>query len=374
VSDADLPTSRIDRKAFLHGLLFVAFIYVSLLTMFWLKGPEAIAIMEEQLASQTIAITRQQEEAETPAQPTPLEPVETVVDLDQPVMRPDGSLAIAPMDGMYEQAELGRLPQVRPMDKLTPFNAYKRPFTVPQGSPIIALIVRDFGLSDAVSQKALAALPAEVTMLLSPYSLEPERWASASRQGGHEVWLDVKFENADYPISDPGPQAILAGSNLRYNQDKMNWNLTRATGYAGISGQTDYVFDSASAILQPLAKSVYQRGLGYLELNPKASGAIETVASAVNGPYIRADVWINDQDSDLEGSPLKELERLAKERGYAVGVLMPYEQNIDQIKTWLASLSAKGYTLAPVSAVAEAQARKAAAPVAEPVVEPAAHE
>lgn len=368
MSDADLPTSRIDRKAFLHGLLVVAFIYVSLLTAFWVKGPAALTAMEESLASQSVKVTRESETAETP-QPTPLEPIEEAVDLDQPRMSADGALAKAPIDGMYEQVEMGQLPQVRPMDKLTPFNAYKRPFTLTAGKPVIALVIKDFGLSEALSQKAISTMPADVTMLLSPYSLEPERWASASRQTGHEVWLDVNLENADYPMSDPGPQAILAGSNLRYNQDKLTWNLTRASGYAGVSGYSDYVFDSATSILQPLMKSMYQRGVGYLELNPKASSTIETVAVSLNAPYIRADVAINDEDSDVAGSPLKELERIAKERGYAVGVLTPYDQNIAQIGKWLSSLAAKGIMLAPVSAIAEAQEEKAAASLPAPATD-----
>src|SRR5690606_37869025 len=128
--------------------------------------------------------------------------------------------------------------------------------------------------------------------------------------------------------------AILAASSLKYNQDRLSWNMGRAAGYAGVGGYTDYVFDSATSLLHPLLKSVYQRGVGYLELNPQASRTIEAVAVMMGGPYVRADVVINDnKSSPRAGSPLKELERIAAEQGYAVGVLIPSEDAVKEINT-----------------------------------------
>lgn len=338
--------NNFDVSAFLQGLAATAVIYALLFALVWVKGPEALNKKAEELASKTITIAHERS-TEPPV------PVDTV-DLDTP-RAPGDPLAKAPIDGLFESTEFGNVPQVRPVDKLTPFQAYKRPYAY-AGRPMIALLVKDFGLSDTSSQKALQTLPADVTFLISPYSDAPEKWSTDARNDGHEIWLDVKFENDDYPLSDPGSQALLAGQSLKYNQDRLMWHLARASGYAGITGSTDYVFESASAILQPLMKTTFRHGLGFMEMNTDASGLIETLAVTLNAPYARASVFINDQNqSATQGSPLKELERLASERGYAIGILNPYDSSIEQIKTWIDSLEGKGYALAPVSAIAERQ-------------------
>lgn len=346
-------------KPFLHGLAVVALFYIALLSFIWIHGSSVLSTHVANLASTTVPVEREVVVVEPPA-PEPL----PVVDLDAPTGNtplppeqavpyadiPAASLPIAPLEGFYETAGVGTLPK-RNADGTTPFTAYRRPFTI-TGTPIVALIVDDYGLSDSVSLKALEAMPADVTFMLSAYSSDPEKWSGDARSKGHEIWMKVNFETAGFPDNaDPGPQALLANASLKYNEDRLIWHMTRAAGYAGIAAGTDYIFESASSILQPLIKFTYNRGVGFFETNPVSSPLIETLAANAQSPYAKADIWLTGIESQ-DVALLKILEDTARERGFAIGIVRPYDASFPQIKLWIDSLAHKGLTLAPVSAIA----------------------
>ncbi len=56
-----------------------------------------------------------------------------------------------------------------------------------------------------------------------------------ARQSGHEVLLEVPMEPFDFPDSDPGPHTLRAGVDEDSNIQRLNWALSRFTGYAGVT-------------------------------------------------------------------------------------------------------------------------------------------
>ena len=54
-------------------------------------------------------------------------------------------------------------------------------------------------------------------------------------QLGHEVLLEVPMEPFDFPDSDPGPHTLRAGEDEDANIERLNWALSRFTGYAGVT-------------------------------------------------------------------------------------------------------------------------------------------
>ena len=60
-------------------------------------------------------------------------------------------------------------------------------------------------------------------------------------------------------------------------------------------------------------------------------------------------------DSDPQGAAIDEqllhLEAIALQRGYALGTGFAFPITIDQLRDWSATLGAKGYMLAPASAL-----------------------
>ena len=70
-------------------------------------------------------------------------------------------------------------------------------------------------------------------------------------------------------------------------------------------------------------------------------------------PAARRDVFIdNVADAEAIAAQLAALEDLALERGYAVGIGHPRAKTLEALAVWLPGLGGRGFTLAPISAIA----------------------
>ena len=350
--------------AFLQGLVVVFFVYVLIFTATviqsrgqpdqYLTLSSASAIIGRNEPVATLSPQQLQPEdhenalaaggAEGVAHP----PLEITAGANQET----GSVVVP---DLVENTAEGPLPKPSP-DGQTPFNAYKRPYT-PDGHPVVALAVMNYGLSESDSREALKKLPADVTLILNPYAQAPDSWKSLASVERREFWVFVPVESQTYPLSeDPGPQALLAHSDFKYNQEKFLWALTRTSGYAGIAAFTDAAFLNAQSALKTLWDEGYNRGLGYLEINPAGLEGIEMNAVEKKAPYIR-NHSIYDPDSQTPEQWLRALELEAGNNGYAVGIIRaPYPKIVDAIAQWAGSLKERGFSLAPVSALAQVNA------------------
>ena len=376
-------------RSFLRGLTFAGAAYALIAGFIIIRSDSVIESLEVNLATQTAKIERAfeyepieetAEVAESPVYPRgehappqseALQQAEqhSTLAQEQPAHAEEAATEItvalrpAPMPELIEDSPQGKLPRIGDTG-ITPFKAYKKPYTLPRG-PMISIAVLGYGLSEQASQEAIDLLPPEVSFILSPYSDKVEHWQKQARAHGHEVWLQLPIETRRYPVDDPGPKALLSNAGLQTNQNALDWTLSRTTGYAGIAAVTDNAFENTVNMLQSLLKGAFGRGLGYFEINPKAEPTIETMALTDNVPYARNTFYLDEIS-------LRDLERHAREQGHVIGVLRPNPKSVRSLNTWLQTLAAKNLTLAPVSAIADSVQVEAVVPP--PPAEPAHHE
>jgi polysaccharide deacetylase 2 family uncharacterized protein YibQ len=366
---------RISLKAFLQGLVGVALVYGLIAGYIVIRAKDTFESQQKRLITSTYSIIREQPEPVAPQPPIsaqlPLDTVQvkqipavgrgenpptTELKQEEPVIEAapalipahndaEGKLRAAPVDGLTEKTAAGTLPRVGD-NGLTPFTAYKKPFSAGD-HPVIAVAILDFGLSDVLAADILKEFPEGVSLVLSPYSTKPETWQKEARKTGHEIWMNLPLETERYPsLDDQGPQTILTSAGLSYNVERIQWALSRTQGYAGIAAFSDQAVERAPAMMQSVFKEIFTRGLGYFELNPRGSAMIETAALTSKAPFVRNHYF-------LGGKSLKDMEREARESGFVVTVVRPYPNTLKALKIWLDTLEQKGIYLAPLSAIAE---------------------
>lgn len=347
--------------AFLQGLVVVFFIYVVLLTVGIVKNSVS-AVSDAQLASATTQVSRTTETAISepvphlaPGDQAPA-PVAETVPVEEHVSAPEAHAE----KEITEAAPHEPLPK-HPAPGQTLFEAHKKPYS-PDGTPVIAIAVMNYGLSANDSRDALKKLPSEVSLILNPYAQTPDVWKSLAGAEGHEFWIFIPVENQLYPVTqDPGPQALLIHSDFKYNQEKFLWALTRTSGYAGIAAYTDAAFLNAQSALKTLWNEGYDRGLGSLEINPAGLEGLELNALEKNRPYIRNHSLYKENSAQTPEQWLKALEIEADNNGYAVGIIStPSPKVVDAISVWAGELKERGLSLAPVSAFAQVKAEASA--------------
>ena len=258
-------------------------------------------------------------------------------------------LPAAPIAGLGQPGPDGVLPRIA-ADGRVPAQAYARPF-VSNGKPRIALIVGGLGLNAVTTRAAIERLPAEVTLSFVPYAEGLQGWIDLARAQGHEVMLEMPMEPTGYPNNDPGPYTLLANADAADIQAKMNWLLSRATGYFGVTNYLGDRFITSDAGVTAFMAVLRQRGVAFLD-----DGSM----SRRPGAWARASA---NRVIDQQQSPtailgqLNALEALAKARGQALGTGFSYPVTVEAAARWTAGLDARGLQLAPASALAQRPGR-----------------
>jgi polysaccharide deacetylase 2 family uncharacterized protein YibQ len=250
----------------------------------------------------------------------------------------------APIAGLSAPGPGGPLPIIG-ADGRTPFEAYQRPFTS-NGRPKVALVVGGLGLNAKATRQAIEGLPPEITLSFVPYAEGLQGWIDLAREHGHEVLLETPMEPTDYPENDPGPYTLMANAQPDETVKKLEWVLSRATGYFGLTNYLGSRFLTSEAGVNAFAGALRGRGLAFIDDGQaaKRAGGIPR-ASAVRIIDVEPSEGAIDQQ-------LLAVEAAALQYGQALGSGFAYPVTLTQVANWAASVESRGYQLAPASALA----------------------
>jgi uncharacterized protein len=258
------------------------------------------------------------------------------------------ALSQAPIAGIHQQGPGGLLPIIGPGGR-TVFDAYKKPFS-DTGKPKIALVIGGLGLNARITQRAIDELPAEITLSFVPYADNLQGWINKARASGHEVLIEIPMEPFDYPENDPGPHTLLSTATGEDNQRRLEFLLSRATGYFGVTNYLGGKFAGAGDAAAASMRALKARGVAFI-----SDGSAAALGSAAENAGMRnaqADRSLDQRPSgDDIAAQLGALEAMATQRGAALGFGVAYSVTIDQVARWAREAARRGLVLAPASAV-----------------------
>lgn len=356
--------SFLNIKTLSISVLAALIIYAGFGIFVALQGAKTLESIEAGLASYTIEIQKPVVEEPPPAVVHEAlhsadEPYEGAVQAEEKA-EPEEIFSLkkqpllpAPYEGLTEKTQAGLMLPVVGKNNLTPFEAYKKPFTRNLTRPAIAIVLKEYGLSAALSKDALAQIPSSVSVLISPYSYDPNALQAKARANGHEVWLELPMENQNFPMEDPGPRGLLSNASLKYNLDNLEWVLGRAVGYSGVAVSSDGAFSQTQSMYQNVLSNIFGRGLGYFEMNDQEkTGFVEAFALSKNAPYAK-NTLSSQFDYKSPDEIIAYLKRQAKANGKAIGVVKLTPALLESLKTKLSEAQDEGYEIVPLSALAD---------------------
>jgi uncharacterized protein len=273
---------------------------------------------------------------EAPAAATPAPAPAAAPAMEQALLEPgpDGPLPIIARDGRE------------------PWRVYARPFDVSDKRPRIAIVIFGLGLSAAPTEASIKDLPGAVTLAFEPYARQLSDWAAQARAAGHEILLSVPMEPPDYPRQDPGPYTLLTSVDAKENLRRLDWVLSRATGYVGVANVNGARFTGSRTDLLPVLEEIRKRGLMFVEGRAAEQSAADALSAPMALPRVVSDRML---DSDVTAATidrqLSELEEVARGRGAALGVGYLYPVTVARVAAWAKTLEKKGLVLAPASAL-----------------------
>jgi polysaccharide deacetylase 2 family uncharacterized protein YibQ len=252
---------------------------------------------------------------------------------------------------LIERGPSGPLPIVA-ADGRRAWQVYAAPFDAADRHPRIAVIIAGLGRADLDTQSAIDKLPPSVTLAFDPYASDLPTWIAKARAAHHEVLISIPMEPLDYPREDPGPQTLLTALPVQQNLDRLEWALSRAVGYVGITNMMGSRFIGAAAELRPVLEVANGRGLLFVETRATNPGEVATLAGEFGLAYAVTD---RDLDADLSrgaiDQALLDSEPIARRKNRAIVAGSLYPLTVERVAAWSKTLPDKDLVLTPISAM-----------------------
>ncbi len=269
-----------------------------------------------------------------------------------PPLPPVEPLTAGPDPALMQQTPAGPLPAIAP-DGRESWRVYARPFDNPDERPRIAIVITGLGINTRTTETAVHGLPGQVTLAFVPYADRLPRWIALARAAGHEVMLAVPMEPIDFPQEDPGPQALLMSLTPGDNLKRLEWALSRANGYIGITNFLGSAFTRSRKQMRAMMHSLKARGLMFLDSYSAPASVASDLASEIGVPWANNEVFIDDKTSGMAiDTKLEKVEHLAREEGFAIAIGNGYPVTIERVAKWASKIEQRGFVLAPISALA----------------------
>ena len=326
-----------------------------------LSGPTATAVINAPGDGTSIALERTGATvADTAAEPADdglveITPTGSLAGIDQVVIHdpanpPPIQLAALPDESLVEATADGLLPRVSDSG-LRPLDAYARPSDADSRDPRIAIVVGGVGIDPEGTQNAIASLPGTITLAFAPYGDDLDRAVAAARNSGHEILLQVPLEPFNYPATDPGPNTLTAKASAEENIERLRWFFGRLTNYVGVINYMGARFTGETDAMAPVMEEIGSRGLLYVDDGSSARSQAATVAGSTV-PFLRADLVL---DGDLSAAAidarLRQLQVIARDRGYALATATAFPVSIERIAAFVRAAESRGIDIVPVSAL-----------------------
>ncbi|HKY95077.1 MAG TPA: divergent polysaccharide deacetylase family protein [Kiloniellales bacterium] len=223
---------------------------------------------------------------------------------------------------------------------------------VAPAQPRIAIVIDDLGPGRALARRAID-LSAPLTLAFLPYAEGLAALTAEARAAGHELLVHLPMEPIDLAHNNPGPNALMTGLEAAEIEARLAWGLARFDGYVGVNNHMGSAFTTDAAGLKVLMQALHERGLLFLDSRTVGGSLAEATALAEGVPALGRDVFLDNEANDAAAiwAQLRQVERIARERGQAVAIGHPHPATLEALAAWLPQVQAEGFALVPVSAL-----------------------
>ncbi|WP_409432094.1 divergent polysaccharide deacetylase family protein [Litorimonas sp. RW-G-Af-16] len=260
------------------------------------------------------------------------------------------SLPPAPIPGLTQTSSFGPVP-ARSADGGSALTHYNRPFTQPAGKRPVSIIIGGLGINRTLTQQAIDNLPPDVTLSFAAHATGLQDWIDRARAAGHEVIIELPMESDGFDPSEPGAErALRLNVPAQNNRRNLDWLMSRAQGYWGVTNYNGEAFLRRADAAAPLLDRLSQTGVGLITDGSFQTPTLGALSRSVKLPYKSGFGLIDpDPNTAVIQARLSDLATMAKGGSHPVGVGFAYPETLNSVIAWVAELDQQGLVLAPAS-------------------------
>jgi polysaccharide deacetylase 2 family uncharacterized protein YibQ len=308
------------------------------------KLPSKTAIIEN-MSGETYRMGQSTKRLTMPEVPSTNTPAENEVETNLPETMVAEDNAITDFIQQNENAEKEVQNKIN-----APHRIFKKDF-LDGSKPNLSFVVTDLGLSKNRTEELIQSLPENVTLALSPYSEYLEELTTSARENGHEVWMMMPVQTADYPLVDSGPLTFLSDASIEQNTDRAETLISMAGGHVGFIPQKNHSFKIEDGNINPAIQKILKTGFAIVDSNTSGDSFVSDTSYRADYPHAQNNFWLDDNLTPLAmNQKIRQMIKLAEAKGHVVVMLRPYPTSINALNKFLNSGAAEQFELAPASA------------------------
>ena len=219
---------------------------------------------------------------------------------------------------------------------------------------MIAIVIDDAGIDRQRSLQAMT-LKGPLTFAFLPYAHDLAAQTAAAYASGHELIVHLPMEPDD-GLADPGPNALMTGLDHGEILRRLRWGLARFDGYVGVSNHMGSGFTADSSGMRTVMTELKARGLLFLDSRTTRESVAVRIARDLGVPHAERNVFLdNEVAPEAVRARLAELEQVARQDGFAVGIGHLHDVTLAELARWLPEVEGRGFALVPISAIVRRQ-------------------
>jgi polysaccharide deacetylase 2 family uncharacterized protein YibQ len=263
---------------------------------------------------------------------------------------PESWPELGPADLLAQSAALGERSLKDTQFDQPASRRFARPFSAPEGRPLLGLLVTGLGTDRAVTAAAIAGLPADVSLSFSPYAADLAEWIAAARAFGHEALVDLPLQSKDR--RDGGAFGLMVGLSEGEAERRIDAIADAAPAvfsFAAEGGDALLLDDTATAMV---LRETARRGLAFVDTSDEPMSLAMTTAAQIGLAAQRSSVRLDARPS--RGAITERLAaaaEVAQEQGRALAVARASPVAITVLADWLRRQGDQGPVPAPASAL-----------------------
>lgn len=215
----------------------------------------------------------------------------------------------------------------------------------------ITVVLTNLGTSEEITKSALE-LDNNFTLGFSAFTTSFKQYFLKALDRKFEVYIYMPFEPSDYPISDPGPYALLTRYESNKNLSIMKGILAEFVGAKGVYGTDREVFTFDHDSFMPVLQALTMKNMNVILGHKIQSGTNDYLKNHDN--ILFADIVLDNIADDIViKNNLKKLEILALNNGSSVGYVNTYPITLEILKEWSETLKDRDLELVTASELVE---------------------
>lgn len=219
----------------------------------------------------------------------------------------------------------------------------------PHLTPRIAIIIDDLGYGLAAGERALQ-LPGPVGYAVLPATPRGKALAEIAHAGGKEVLLHLPLQSAMQQETDE-PGGLLLDMTREQFASTFAEDFASVPHIVGVNSHRGSLLTRHPGHMAWLMEEIRLRGdLFFVDSYTTPESVALKLAHEAGVPAVKRDVFLDpDHAPGTLEREFRRLKKLARLRGFAVGIGHPYPETLTLLETELPKLAVEGFELISIS-------------------------